>query len=370
MTRLKLIIADTDETYVESIVEYIMQNHSQQFQVNSFTDKQCLIDYLSNEGNSVDVLLIESSLYSDDIPRQNVANVILLGEEKPEGTEDGFYAISKYQQGDKILSDIFNIYAQKGDGEQLSVTGDKKTKLVAVYSPIGGSGKTTVATSCAIQFAQRRHKVFYLNLEDFQSTPLFCNCKSEHTLSNILYYLKDNCSNLPLRIEGAKLFDTEYNLYYFAPPESLLDLQDTKPEEMQKLLGEFRRMGQFDVVFVDMSSSFDDRNIAILEACDEILLVIPQDAVSDIKIELFSKEMTILKERRGIDFVDKINMVLNKYNSYMALEVDTAEVCGKSIEYYIPAVPGMNSIKGNNRLMDLQGDFTESIEEIIDRYET
>jgi hypothetical protein len=119
-----------------------------------------------------------------------------------------------------------------------------------------------------------------------------------------------------------------------------------------------------------MSSSFDDRNIAILEACDEILLVLPQDAVSDIKVELFAKEMNILQERRGIDFTEKINMVLNKYNSYMALEVDTAEVCGKSIEYYIPAVPGMMAIKGNNRLMDLEGIFTESIEELIERYYT
>lgn len=370
MARLKLIIADTDETYVSSMMEYIMLNHSHKFQVSSFTDKQCLIEFLSDESNNVDVLLIESSLYSDDIPRQNIANVVLLAAENVDNGISGCYSILKYQQGDKIVSDIFNLYAQKDNGEQISVTGDKKTKLVAVYSPIGGSGKTTIATSCSIQAAQRNFKVFYLNLEDFQSTPLFCNCKSESNLSNILYYLKDKSNNLQLRIEGAKLYDTEYDLHYFAPPESLLDLQDTKPEELQTLLGEFKNMGQYDLVFVDMSSSFDDRNIAILEACDEVLLVIPQDAVSDIKIELFSKEMTILKERRGIDFVNKINMVLNKYNAYMALEVDTAEVCGKCIEYYIPAVPGMNSIKGNNRLMDLQGDFTESIEEIIDRYET
>jgi len=368
MARLKLIIADTDGTYVESIAEYIMLNHSQEFQVNSFTDKQCLIEYLSGEGNHADVLLIESSLYSDEIPKENIANVILLTAEKADGNTGDYYTICKYQKGDKIVSDIFNIFAQKSNGNTVSVAGDKNTKLIAVYSPIGGSGKTTVATSCAIQCAQRRMKVFYLNLEDFQSTPMFCDCKGEHTFSDVLYYLKDKSSNLQLRIEGSKLYDAEYNLYYFNPPESLLDLQECKPEELRTLLDEFRNMGQYDLVFVDMSSSFDDKNIAVLEACDEILLVLPQDAVSDIKISLFAKEMSILKDRRGIDFIDKINMVLNKYNTYMALEVDTAEVCGKSIEYYIPAVPGMAAIKGNNRLMDLQGDFTESIEEIIEKY--
>lgn len=369
MTRLKLIIADTDETYVESMAGYLMINYSQKFQVSSFTDKQCLIEYLADEGNSIDILLLESSMYSDEIPRKNIENLILLTANKVDSGDNDYFTICKYQQGDKIVSDIFNIYAQKDDGDAVSVTGEKKTKLVAVYSPIGGAGKTTIATSCAIQCAQKGHKIFYLNLEDFQSTPLFCDCKGEHNLSNILFYLKDKSKNLQLRIEGAKLIDTEYNLHYFCPPESLLDLQDSKPEELKTLLEEFRVMGQYDIVFVDMSSSFDDRNIAVLDACDEILLVLPQDAVSDIKIELFSNEMDILKERKGLDLTDKINMVLNKFNAYMALEVDTAEVCGKCIEYYIPVVPGMMAVKGNNRLMDLQGNFTESIEELIQRYD-
>lgn len=368
MSRLKLIIADNDETYVESISGYLMLNYSQRFQVSSFTNKECLIEYISNESNKIDVLLIEDSMYSSDIPKDKVATVILLTAEKINTDDKDYYAISKYQQADKIVSDIFNVYAQKGDGESINITGDKETKLVAVYSPIGGAGKTTISTSCAIQCAQNGLKIFYLNLEDFQSTALFCDCRGEQNLSNILYYLKDKSKNLQLRIEAAKCVDPDYNLHYFRPPESLLDLQDSKPEELKTLLQELKSMGQYDVVFVDMSSSFDDRNIEILDTCDEILLVIPQDAVSDIKVELFSNEMDILKNRKGIDYSDKINLVLNKYNSYMALEVETACVCGNSIEYYIPVVPGMMAIKGNNRLMDLQGDFSESIEELIARY--
>ncbi|WP_010248088.1 AAA family ATPase [Acetivibrio cellulolyticus] len=368
MTRLKLIIADTDETYVESIAGYFMLNYSQRFQVSSFTDKACLVEYLSDESNKIDVLLIDSELYSREILKGNVATVILLTVDRVSSESNEYYTISKYQQGDKIVSDIFNIYAQKDDGDIINITGEKKTKVVAVYSPIGGSGKTTISTSCAIQCAQKGLKVFYLNLEDFQSTALFCDCRGGQNLSNILYYLKDKSKNLQLRIESAKCIDGEYNIHYFCPPESLLDLQDSKPEELKTLLGELKSMGQYDIVYVDMSSSFDDRNISILDSSDEILLVLPQDAVSDIKIDLFSNEMDILKQRKGIDFSDKINLVLNKYNSYMALEVETVSVCGNSIDYYIPVVPGMMAIKGNNRLMDLQGHFTESIEELIERY--
>ncbi len=368
MTRLKLVIADTDEAYVENIAGYFMLNYSQRFQVCSFTDKTYLIEYLSNESNKTDVLLIGSELYSDEIPQGNVTTVILLESERSNNESKEHYSIDKYQQGDKIANDIYNIYAQRDDAEVISVKGEKSTKIVAVYSPIGGSGKTTIATSCAIHCAQNGLGIFYLNLEDFQSTGLFCDCKRGKNLSNVLYYIKENSKNLQLKIEAAKCIDSEYKLHYFCPPESLLDLQECKPEELKALIGEFKSMSQYDIVFVDMSSSFDDKNIAVLDASDEILLVLPQDAVSDIKIDLFSNEMDILKERKGIDFSDRINLVLNKYNSYMALEVETVCVCGNSIEYYIPAVPGMMAIKGNNRLMDLQGHFTESIDELIERY--
>lgn len=368
MTRLKLVIADTDEAYVENITGYFMLNYSQRFQVSSFTDKACLIEYLSDEGHKIDVLLIGSEMYSDEIPKENVATVILLTSERPNSENNDHYLIDKYQQGDKIAGDIFNIYAQRDDADVINVKGEKSTKIVAVYSPIGGSGKTTIATSCAIQCAQNGLGIFYLNLEDFQSTALFCDCRRGQNLSNILYYIKENSKNLQLRIEAAKCIDPEYKLHYFCPPESLLDLQESKPEELKALLDEFKNMSQYDIVFVDMSSSFDDKNIAVLDASDEILLVLPQDAVSDIKIDLFSNEMDILKKRKGLDFSDRINLVLNKYNSYMALEVETVCVCDKSIEYYIPVVPGMMAIKGNNRLMDLQGNFTESIDELIERY--
>jgi hypothetical protein len=117
MTRLRLIIADTDETYVESLVGYFMLNYSQKFQVSSFTNKEYLIEYLSDENNKIDILLIESNLFSNEIPKENIATIIQLIEERTGSESNGCSTICKYQQGDKIVSDIFNIYAQKENEE-------------------------------------------------------------------------------------------------------------------------------------------------------------------------------------------------------------------------------------------------------------
>jgi hypothetical protein len=52
----------------------------------------------------------------------------------------------------------------------------------------------------------------------------------------------------------------------------------------------------------------------------------------------------------------------------MALEVETADVNEEFISIYIPAVPGMTAIKGNAQLVDLQGEFGASIQELMDKF--
>ena len=56
--------------------------------------------------------------------------------------------------------------------EGFAVKESNKTKLVSVYSPIGGAGKTTIAANACINCAREGMKVFYINLETIGST--FC----------------------------------------------------------------------------------------------------------------------------------------------------------------------------------------------------
>jgi len=50
---------------------------------------------------------------------------------------------------------------------------DVETKVVAIYSPIGGSGKTTVAVNSAVHCAKRVLKFSILTLKIFNHSALF-----------------------------------------------------------------------------------------------------------------------------------------------------------------------------------------------------
>jgi len=93
--------------------------------------------------------------------------------------------------------------------------------VVAIYSPIGGSGKTTVAVNSAVHCAKKGLEVFYLNLENFQSTPLYFNCKKERNLSELLRCLKQG-RNVAAKIRQIKQKDADYGVHYFVPPEMSL----------------------------------------------------------------------------------------------------------------------------------------------------
>ena len=63
MLKLNLIIADEDKAYIESIVGFLMDKHPDKFQVNSFTNRDCLLEFLSKCKGKANILLITPEFY-------------------------------------------------------------------------------------------------------------------------------------------------------------------------------------------------------------------------------------------------------------------------------------------------------------------
>ncbi|WP_460997254.1 hypothetical protein, partial [Staphylococcus aureus] len=102
-----------------------------------------------------------------------------------------------------------------------------------------------------------------------------------------------------MKIEGAGCIDPKYRVHYFPPPDSVMEMEEILPDELQRLVRQIKAMRQYDIVFVDMSSCFNSRNIALLEACDEILFVIAQDSLSNTKAKSFINELDILSQKNN-----------------------------------------------------------------------
>lgn len=336
MAKIKMVIADTDEDYIEGLYNFITCNYFGRFQLSSYTRESYLLEFLDNNTDKIDILLISPELYSDQLQRYHIKTVIILSSGKLASGIENFECINKYQHAGKLINQILNIYAEQNHSEVSVNAGSKKTKVVGFYSPVGGSGKTTVSIVSSIISTQMGRSAFYLNFEDFHSTPLLLNCENHLNLSNILYYLKEKNKNIMLKMEACRCIDDVTGIHYFMPPESIIEMDEMLPEELQQLIIHLKNMSYYDVVFVDMSSSFNRKNVKLMESCDEVIIVLTQDSTTEVKVNSFIKELDILSSKNGSNLLDKLTFVLNKSSIHVPTYFRNLNFNGKTIAFSLP----------------------------------
>lgn len=312
MSKIRMVIADSDEDYVEGLTGFLLNNYSQRFHISAFTRTEYLEKYLSDNEDRIDLFLVSPEFLSaKDLSKSGT--VIILYEGKYSGKVEGCECVNKYQHGDVLVASILEIMSGEGRPEFAKFNTAKDTRIIAVYSPIGGAGKTSIAANLSIQCSKRGLKTFYLNLENIQAPTCYFNGSSEHNLSHVFFYLKDGECDLGMKLEGLKSVDIAYGVHFFMPSETILEMSEMHPGDYRRLLGQFRQTGSYDVVIVDMDTSFDPRNMALLEMSDEILLVGGEDLISRAKIAAFYRQLELLANKASFNIYDKIGLVINKH---------------------------------------------------------
>lgn len=361
MSRINLVMVDGDSSYLDSLANYILSNHSKWFQVSTFTNVNSLNNMLENTLDIVDILLIEPSLYSSQLPLDKVKSVFILSGGTLSEELSEFTLINKYQLVDTLVGDILRYHAEKGDGGIINMTGDKKTKVIGIYSPAGGVGKSSLAVNLSVQSAAQGSSVFYLNLEDINSTNHYFNGENDKTFSNVLFYLKEKGKNLGLKINALKSIDTS-NVSYFPTQDSMLDMNDMSPDEIVLLINELIKIAQYDYIFVDMSSNLNKKNIAILKECYKIIYLLTPESVVQEKTKVLEKDFERILGIPNPSIGEKLILVANKY-IYSNTWVDNYRFLDVGLSHKLPYE---NNFKPNglNNSPNFNGEIYKILNEI------
>ncbi|MDF2522625.1 MAG: CobQ/CobB/MinD/ParA nucleotide binding protein [Clostridiales bacterium] len=368
MGRLSLLIADKDEVYIESMVNYLIVNHSVRFQVFSFTKKNYLQEFLERCDKQIDILLICPEFYTDNLPFEKIRIPILLGSGKTVSNQKELDMVNRFQHVEKIIRDVTGIYAEKVQKEVVISKGDKETKVVAVYSPAGGAGKSSISLSASLQCSLNSQRIFYLNLEEVNSTALLLEKDGSRSFSRIIYHLKEKNTNLPLKIEGLRCIVPKFNLNYFSPPQSCADMYELSPEDVTNLIENLRSIGQYDVVFVDMDARIDKKNMAVLSASDEIFFIVTQDIMSLFKAKLFLNELKFRFKNGEENLLNKITVILNKFNANNSIKAEELNLGIKSSVISIPDDRRMTNSIDIDYLADTSNNFAAAVLQLIKKY--
>jgi pilus assembly protein CpaE len=292
------------------------------------------------EATRVPLLLVasgEASALLEDALGAEVADVVLL----PALTENVVFAIRKATHAPR----------------RAAASGKREGRIITVFSPKGGTGKTAIATNLAAALAkggQRRTLLLDLDLQ-FGDAAIMLGIEPEKTIFDFV--------NAPGELDPDKLAG------YTTTHKSGLDILPAplRPEDAELVteakLGRLLEVAKacYDAIIVDTSPVFHGPMLATLDRTDELLLVCSLDVptLKNVRLALGTLDMLSFPPAR-------IRIVLNRANTKVGMKQREVEAAlEQKVTYEIPSdrtVPLCINKGAPAVLAEPGSDFARSIE--------
>ena len=196
--------------------------------------------------------------------------------------------------------------------------GEGEGRVIAIFSPKGGVGRTTLAVNLAVAAAtELGRKVVVVDASfQFGDVGVLLNLSPKGKSIADLIGEMDG----PGEINSINTFVVDHSSgirALLAPPSPEMAEMIT-PAGIKKVLEALRR--EHDVVIVDCTSYFNDTTLAILDASDVILTMLSLEITSIKNIRLFLE----VTEQLGYE-AGKVRLVLNRADSTLGIRVSDVE---------------------------------------------
>jgi pilus assembly protein CpaE len=279
----------------------------------------------------------EASALLDDALGADVADVVLL----PALTENIVFAIRKATHAPR----------------RTAAAGNREGRIITVFSPKGGTGKTVIATNLAAALAKaegRRTLLLDLDLQ-FGDAAIMLGIEPEKTIYDLV--------SAPGELDPDKLAG------YTTKHKSGLDILPAplRPEDAELVteakLGRLLEVARvcYDAIVVDTSPFFHGPMLATLDRTDELLLVCSLDVptLKNVRLALGTLEMLSFPQAR-------VGIILNRANTKVGMKQREVEAAlEQKVRYEVPsdrAVP-LSVNRGAAAVLSEPGsDFAKALE--------
>lgn len=307
MSKPIVILADLDESYVITLELKFLKELNNKIELEVITDQAYFEEYFSNPRRA-DLLVVGEEFYSRELLKHNIGSLYVLVEMFEQGgTEDLSYRkIYKYTS----IKEIFNELISEGlSGMMESEAVKKETQVIAVYSPVGGAGVTTIATSISAVLSKNHKKVFFLSTETLQSFQFYLNNRG--------YLSNDACTILKHKNSHPYMELKDYirneGFYYLPPLYSSLSALGLEFGMYPKLIEDIRLSKDYDYIVLDMETGFQEEKVGLISAADKVMVILMQDAFSVLKMENLMKNLEIKDSEKFVFICNKFEKEKKNY---------------------------------------------------------
>lgn len=340
MKKRVLTIADADQEYLNYLARFVQtSDYTQKFLIKTFTDAERLKRFLMD--HSTDILLIhhdfppiEESLTTSSIKIQ------LVEKSTPYDSTD-LNSVYKYQPFTLLFQAISEFIQQNGKNTLKEIE-QIRTRVISIFSPTGGVGKTTVALNLSKLLAENDYRVFYLNLEHLSSVYALLQADEADPFSKLIYDMYTQPEKKAFLIEQAIRFDSRYKFFYFPPLQNSQEILEITHQMAEKLLISLDQSRHFDYIIIDLDSCQFEGLLHILRLSEMVLWIGLEDwsfqSKNRVWLELTQKKDPYFYQA----LLTKTYYVLNKYLGQSLQEEGRANL---SYDYYLPYIPEWKQTK-------------------------
>ncbi len=282
-----IAICDREETYAHRLMDYFSSKKAVFFKTVAFSEEESLCRYAGD--NALSVLLLSEKMANRDTLKVKADKRILLTESRESKPEDTEY-VFKYQSAEALLKKVMSCYDAESAALGSASAWRGKKRLIGIYSPVGGTRKTSFALTMGQVYA-REGAALYLNLESFSGLSELLGISFSSGLSELLYFVGKQSGD-PLAKLNTLMISAQ-NLDILPPADSPEDLHGISAGRWIGLFEMILQNSTYETLVVEFGA--DTEEIALLlDYCSRVYIPVREDPFAEAKIRELSE---YLKER-------------------------------------------------------------------------
>lgn len=270
MTKARVIIADTDVSYIIPLQLKFAEEFFDKIDLEIISDKKYFESAFSSP-QKADILIVSEDLYEPSLQRHNIDNIFLMTEQYEENqtAELNINRIFKYTS----IKEIFNEITEKGSNALNIKRENKETQVILLYSASGGTGKTTVALGIAAALTQNYKKVLYINASRLQTFQ--CKLKNQTPITAADVYAKLASADENIYSEIKHVVRQE--IFSYLPPFKAATISLRLDYSVfEKIILSAKKSKDYDFIIVDADTVFDEDKAHLLYIADKVLIITTQ----------------------------------------------------------------------------------------------
>lgn len=303
--KLQLLIATTDAGYSSSLSKALYKNYSDILQVSVCSTVELLHEQMND--NKYDSVLLDREFLFRFFPEVSqtlaikVTELLLINDfsffmrdQSEHMLRINTKNLEKYQRVSFFVQELMSF-------ANVTIEQTNSTQITVVWSPAGGTGKSTVAMAYATKKTSEK-KVVYLDLGYFSSVPVYFK-SSNKGISWVFSQLDGNLNGIHL--EGVAEVDSSTGVIFFGCPDNYDDMNVLTLLQIESLIKSVAAIA--DEVVLDMPVVCNEMTKKVFDLASKIFIVSDVSLSSKQKLLQFCTQSNVYSLNK-----EKITLVANK----------------------------------------------------------